>query len=92
MPNFSYIAAPLHKLLKKDTVYEWTVDHEQAFQTLKGKLILPPVLKHPDFNQRFILTMDASGKGLGALLSQEEIGKGLPVAFATRNLNQAEKS
>jgi hypothetical protein len=58
------------------------VDHEQAFQTLKGKLISPPVLKYPDFNQRFVLTMNASGEGLGAVLSQREIGKDLPVALA----------
>jgi hypothetical protein len=69
VPNFSHIAAPLHKLLKKDAVYEWTVDRQQAFQTLKGKLISPPILKYPDFNQRFILTTDASGEGLGAAVT-----------------------
>ena len=68
------------------------MDHEQAFQTLKGKLISPPVLKCPDFNQRLILTTDASGEGLGAVLSQGEIGKDLPEAFASRNLNRGEKS
>jgi hypothetical protein len=92
VPNFSHIAAPLYKLLKKDTAYEWTVDQEQAFQTLKVKPISPPVLKYPDFNQRFILTTDASGKGLGTVLSQGEIGKDLHVLFASRNLNRDEKS
>ena len=51
VPNFSCIAAPLHSLLEKNTTYEWTVVHEQAFQALKGKLIAPPVLKYPDFTQ-----------------------------------------
>ena len=92
VPNFSHIAAPLHKLLKKDAVYEWTAVHEQAFHTLKGKLITPPVLKYPDFNQPFILTTDASGEGLGAVLSQGEITRDLPVAFASRTLNRAEKN
>ena len=92
VPKFSHIAAPLHKLLKKDAPYEWTISQEQAFQTLKGKLLAPPVLKYPDFNERFILTTDASGEGLGAVLSQGEIGKDLPVAFASRTLNQAEKN
>ena len=90
--NFSHIAASLHKLLKKDAVYEWTVVHEQAFQTLKGKLITPPVLKYPDFNQPFILTTDASGEGLGAVLSQGGITRDLPVAFASRTLNRAERN
>jgi transposase InsO family protein len=92
VPKFSHIAAPLHKLLKKDAPYEWTISQEQAFQTLKGKLLAPPVLKYPDFNERFILTTDASGEGLGAVLSQGEIGKDLPVAFASRTLNRAEKA
>ena len=38
------------------------------------------------------MTTDASGKGLGALLSQGAIGKDLPVAFASRTLNRAEKN
>jgi hypothetical protein len=37
VPKFSHMAAPLHKLLKKDAPYEWTENQEQAFQTLKGK-------------------------------------------------------
>jgi hypothetical protein len=92
LQNFSHLATPLHKLLKKDVAYEWTVEHEQAFQTLKGKLITPPVLKYPDFDQPFILTSDASGEGLGAVLSQGKITKDRPVAFASRTLNQAEKN
>jgi len=92
MLNFSHIAAPLHKLLKKDTVYEWTVGHEQAFQTLKGRLMSPPILKYPDFNQSFILTTDTSEGGLGAVLSQGEIGRDFPVAFASHTINRAEKS
>jgi len=90
VPNFSHIAVPLHKLLKKDVAYEWSGVHEQAFQTLKGKLVTPPVLKYPDFNRSIILTTDASGEGLGAVLSQGDLGKDLPVAFTSRTLNQAE--
>ena len=63
--------------------------HEQAFRALKGKLVTPPVLKYPDFEQIIILT-DASGEGLGAVISQEEVTRDLPVAFASRTLNQAE--
>ena len=82
----------MHKLLKKDAVYEWTVVHEQAFQTLKGKLITPPVLKYPYFNQPFILTTDTSREGLGAVLSQGVITRDLPVAFAGCTLNRAERN
>ncbi|CAG8698215.1 11603_t:CDS:1, partial [Ambispora gerdemannii] len=40
--EFSNIAEPMHKLLKKDQRYEWTRKHQEAFQKLKEKLINAP--------------------------------------------------
>ena len=90
--GFSKLAAPLHKLLQKDARYEWTDEQERAFRSLKSKLISPPILRYPDYSRRFVLTTDASNEGLGAVLSQGEIGKDLPVAFASRSLNKAERN
>jgi hypothetical protein len=45
IPQFSKIAAPLHKLLKKDAKYEWEGGQENAFQTLKLKFSLQEVLQ-----------------------------------------------
>jgi len=83
IPGFSELASPLHKLLKKDARYEWTSEQERAFRGLKNKLISPPILRYPDYSRKFILTTDASNEGLGAVLSQGEIGKDLPIAFAS---------
>lgn len=91
IPRFSTLASPLHRLLKKDAKYEWTDKQEQAFQGLKGRLISPPILRYPDFSRKFVLTTDASGEGVGAVLFQGEIGKDLPIAFASRSLNKAER-
>jgi hypothetical protein len=91
IPRFSKTAAPMHALLK-DTKFEWTADQENAFQNLKGKLTSQPILQYPDFSKEFILTTDASNQGLGAVLSQGETGKDLPIAYASRNLNKAEKN
>ena len=38
------------------------------------------------------MTTDASGEGVGAVLSQGEIGKDFPIAFASRSLNKAERN
>ena len=92
IPRFSKIAAPLHALFKKDAKFEWTMEQENAFQQLKGKLTSKPILQYPDLEKDFILTTDASNQGLGAVLSQGEIGKDLPIAYASRNLNSAEKN
>jgi hypothetical protein len=92
IPQFSKVAAPLHKLLKKDVQYVWGESQEIAFHTLKQKLMTKPILKYPDFTQEFILTTDASNDGAGAVLSQGEFGKDLPVAFASRSFNKAVKN
>jgi hypothetical protein len=59
---------------------------------LKAKFTSQPILQYADFTKEFILTKDASNQGLGAVLSQGEIGKDLPIAYASRNLNNAEKN
>jgi hypothetical protein len=47
-------------------------------------------LQYPDFPKEFVLTTGASNRGLGVVLSQGPIGKDLPVAYASRSLNNAE--
>ncbi|XP_051173560.1 uncharacterized protein LOC127289595 [Leptopilina boulardi] len=88
--NFSKIANPLTKLLRKETTFEWTQKEENAFSELRDKLITAPILQFPNWNQVFVLTTDASNEGLGAILSQGHIGEDKPIAFASRTLNKAE--
>ena len=59
----------------------------QAWQRLKDLLCSAPVLKSPDFSQPFILQTDASERGVGAVLSQEDnMGKDHPVAYYSKKL------
>ena len=90
IPDCSRIASPLHKLLKKDVKFVWTVDQEHAFERLKDRLPCRHILQYPDFSREFVLTTDASNTGLGAVLSQGRPGKYLPIAYASRSLNKAE--
>ena len=50
--------------------FEWTIDHQEAFDALKEALCTAPVLSYPNFTREFILETDASLKGLGTILSQ----------------------
>jgi hypothetical protein len=79
-------------LLKGDAQFIWGDDQENTFRKLKEKLILKPILQYPDLSREFILTTDASNEGIGAILSQGQIGKDLPIAYASRNLNTAERN
>ena len=90
IPGFSGLASPLHKLLNREAKYERTNEQEHAIRGLKNKPISPPILKYPDYSREFILTTGASNEGVGAVLSQGEIGKDLPIAFDSHSLNKAE--
>jgi hypothetical protein len=88
IPNFSAIAAPLSDLTKKGLANKvrWTDAQEIAFLTLKKCLTSKPILKLPDVHGKFVLRTDASDRGVGAVLLQEEDGQTLPVAYASRKL------
>ena len=76
--------------MKKGTEFTWSEDCENAFNSLKIKLMNPPILQYPNFDKEFVLTTDASNFTLGAVLSQGEIGKDLPIAFASRSMDKHE--
>ena len=89
--DFSRIAKPLLILLKKDTSFEWTNKQQNAFDYLKKRLMEAPILQYPDFSKSFLIYTDASGTGLGAVLSQlNDERKECVIAYASRSLNKAE--
>ena len=70
--NMAEVAAPLSDCTKKRAPNEvvWTGECEQAFAKLKSQLASKPLLQNPNFEKEFIVQTDASGRGLGAVLSQ----------------------
>lgn len=70
----------------------WTQQCQESFEALKSKLISAPVLAYADFSRTFILEVDASHSGLGAVLSQEQEGKVRPIAYASRSLRPTERN
>ncbi|GJZ05732.1 putative reverse transcriptase domain-containing protein [Tanacetum coccineum] len=70
--GFLKIAKPMTKLTQKKVAFPWGDKQEAAFQTLKNKLCSAPILALPQGAENFIIYCDASHKGLGAVLMQNE--------------------
>ncbi|KAL0204546.1 hypothetical protein M9458_002564 [Cirrhinus mrigala] len=93
--NCSTVASPLNSLLKgKPTKLEWTKEASRAFASLKEKFTSTPILKHPDPNLPFVVEVDDSDCGIGAVLSQRhgQPGKLYPCAAFSRKLTSAERN
>jgi hypothetical protein len=66
---------------------------QEAFDTLKRKMMEAPVLAHPDLSKPFELEVDASGYAIGAVLLQwQEDGKRHLVNYFSTTLNTAERN
>nr|GEX94525.1 reverse transcriptase domain-containing protein [Tanacetum cinerariifolium] len=64
------IARPMTRLLEKDTMFFFSKECIEAFQTFKKKLTEAPILVAPDWDLPFELMCDASDFDIGAVLGQ----------------------
>ncbi|MGL5707230.1 MAG: reverse transcriptase/ribonuclease H family protein, partial [Aeromonas sp.] len=74
--NYASIALPLFHILKNETKRSikqilWNEERENAFQKLKGSICDITYRAQPNFNNKFILTTDASNYAIGGILSQQ---------------------
>ena len=96
--GFANIAAPLYDLTsgenkdKKSEYLDLPPEAREAFDHLKAACLQAPILSFPDFNKPFLLETDASGKGLGVVLSQKQSdGRYHPIAYASCIMNETEQ-
>ena len=92
--GFSAIAAPLHTITSTQGPFRWSPEAEKAFQNLKHRFTTAPILTLPDPQRQFVVEVDASNEGVGAVLSQqsERDGKTHPCALLSRWLSRAERN
>ncbi|GJZ69269.1 putative reverse transcriptase domain-containing protein [Tanacetum coccineum] len=86
--GFSKIDKPMTKLTQKSVKFDWGEKEEAVFQTLKQKLCSALVLALLEVSENFVVYCDASHKGLGAVLMQNE----KVIAYASRQLKIHEKN
>ncbi|CAN6687821.1 unnamed protein product [Malus baccata var. baccata] len=88
--DFSKISQPLCRLLQKDVTFKFDDECEKAFNHLKEKLTLAPIIVPPDWSLHFELMCDASDYALGAVLGQMRDKKPHVIYYASRTLNDAQ--
>ena len=88
IPNLSETTTPLRSLFKKDTLWQWNHEHDQAILQIQCALSSHPVLAFFDINLPVCLQVDASSHGLGSCLIQNDH----PICYASRSLNNSEKN
>jgi len=71
VPYFSRIVKPMINLLRKGSKWEWTPEHQMAFEEVKARLVADLVLACPDFSRTFIVQTNASDYGIGEILTQD---------------------
>lgn len=87
IPRMLEVSAPIRNLLKKNTVWHWTDQHENASKTLKSLVSNPPVLGNFNINSEITIQANSSQNGLGNCLLQD----GQHVTFSSRSLTDIEK-
>ena len=88
IPNLSRLSSILRDLLRKDVPFEWSEDHQMAFNTLKGAITTDASMAYYDVTKPITLEVDTSQKGLGAALGQEK----KPIAFASKTLTKTQSN
>ncbi|KAL0157924.1 hypothetical protein M9458_046000, partial [Cirrhinus mrigala] len=91
--GFSATAAPLTALTKPSRGdFQLTPEAVQAFKKLCHLFTTAPVLIHPDPTKPFVVEVDASDVGVGAVLSQRGPDEKLhPCSFFSRKFNPTQQ-
>jgi hypothetical protein len=67
--DYVHIIAPMEKLLKKDTRFQWNEYCRQGLDTLKEKMVTKPIPVFPDWEKTFHVHVDASAIALREILA-----------------------
>ena len=87
-PQLAELSSPLHNLIQKDANYRITNIHKQAFACIKYEFSAKITLPYFSKDKETLLQTDASKKGFGTVLIQDN----KPVYFVSRTRTPSEKN
>ena len=90
--DFSKISRPLCRLLEKEAKFDFDESCKSAFEEIKSRLVIAPIMLTPDWNNDFEIMCDASDYAMGAVLGQktEKIFK--VIYYASKTLMKHKKT
>ena len=93
MKDFAKIARPLHEMMRKEMKWSWEERQQRAFEELKKRFMIEPVLVTLDLNKEIRIEADASDFAMGGVLLMKcEDKRWRPVAYISKSLNKAERN
>ena len=81
------LSEPIRELIKEKIPFNWGPEHQESFNMLKKELVRAPILTYYNPQKETIFQTDASTKGLGACLLQDE----KPIYFASKALTETQR-
>ena len=91
--NITELEEPLRKLTRKEEDFEFNEECVESFEKLKEALSSAPVLMHFNPTRHLYVKTDASGIGIGVVLTQlDENNEEHPVAYSSKKLNKHERN
>ena len=69
--DFTKIAKPLHKIMRKETKWNWGKRQQKVFKELKKRFTTEPVLVTPDLDKEMRVEADVSDFVTGGVLSMK---------------------
>ena len=90
--DFSKISRSLCRLLEKDTKFDFDELCKPAFDEIKSRLVIAPIMVIPDWSNEFEIMCDASDFAMRAVLDQrtEKIFKA--IYYASKTFNEAQEN
>ena len=86
LARLSELAELIRELCKDKVPFNWGPEHQDAFKQIKCKIVRAPILAYYNPRKETVLPTDASVKGLGACLLQDQ----KPVYFASKALTETQ--
>lgn len=93
LPDLATVTAPLRELIRKDVIFEWRGEQDEAFEKIKSMVSEIKNLHYFDNNLPTRLIADASPVALGAVLLQfSDMDRSVHlISYASKSLSSTEK-